>query len=403
MLNAVQSYLKTGRTQEGRNSKVGGLSGMWMLLLAVVLLIVSPTNMIWAQDTDVLQPGGAVVGTIDADIPSASYPFSGQAGDLVMIGAYGITPGMDPNLTLVGPNGQTLAFNNNETFVSFSTAATIVFRLQETGGHTVVVSGTPGDFFLRLSVYESTQATNLELNSSATVALPTAESGQVFAINTDPSQGMSILFEVNSADAGVQIAVRDATGEAVAVLRNSLANACLSFGPGDERYEITVTSLVQTTGTVTMILSNTSCELGAAPVQATREPTAQFTPVPIEGTCAASSPSNVNIRTGAGTDNSVVALLPAEQPIQVIGQNEDGTWYAVQNESLQGWVAASVVFITGPCDDLPVNPVTEAPMETPEATEEPPAEATEEPTPEITEEPTPEVTPEPTPEATESP
>jgi hypothetical protein len=102
---------------------------------------------------------------------------------------------------------------------------------------------------------------------------------------------------------------------------------------------------------------------------------------------------------------SVVALLPANQPIQVIGQNEVSTWYAVQNNFLQGWISASVVGLAGPCEGLVVIPVpTEPPASAtpglPLATATPMATMTATATGEATEEMTPEVTEEPTGEAT---
>jgi uncharacterized protein YraI len=352
-----------------------------------------------------------VVGTIAADNTPVTYSFNGNVGDVVTIRAVGMTLGTNPNLMLLGPAQQPLAFNENEAFAPLSTAAAIVFRLQGTGTHVVRVSGTQGDFVLSLAVRPPIRATNLELDTPAQVALPVAEPAQGFVFNTDPSRVTSLLIDITPADADAQIAVRNATGEAVAVLRNNLVNVCISFGPGDELHEVTVASLPVTTGTVTITLSNASCELGDVPAQVTPVPGIQFTPVPIEGACAASSPRNVNIRSGPSTNFGVVALLPASQPIQVVGQNEDGSWFAVQNEFVQGWIAASVVVLVGPCDNLPVTPIDATPAAsptpglpaftpTPESTAEvtPTVEVTEEPTPEVT--PTVEVTEEPTAEVT---
>jgi uncharacterized protein YraI len=187
---------------------------------------------------------------------------------------------------------------------------------------------------------------------------------------------------------------------------------------GDELHEVTVVALPEVTGTITITLSNAPCELGEAPVQVAPRPARQFVPIPIEGVCAASSPRNVNIRSGPSTAFNVVALLPARQPIQVVGQNEGGSWLAVQSDFVQGWIAASVVVLTGPCDALPVTPLaatpttsptpglpafTATPESTAEVTAEPTDEVTAEPTDEVTAEPTDEVTAEPTAEVTEEP
>ena len=67
------------------------------------------------------------------------------------------------------------------------------------------------------------------------------------------------------------------------------------------------------------------------------------TRIVVEGVCAASSNRNVNIRSGPGTNYARLALLQAGNPIQVTGQSQDGQWFVVQNEFVQGWVAARVV------------------------------------------------------------
>jgi hypothetical protein len=74
----------------------------------------------------------------------------------------------------------------------------------------------------------------------------------------------------------------------------------------------------------------------------------------VEGFCVASSPRNINLRSGPGTNYARLALLQARETIQVIGQSENGQWFVVQNDFLQGWVSALVVSVTGPCSQLPV-------------------------------------------------
>jgi hypothetical protein len=113
--------------------------------------------------------GTVVLGTIPADGSPVTYSFNGNFGDLVTIRAVGVTPGADPNLTLFGPAQQQLAFNDNEPFLPLNTAALVVYRLQASGPHYVLVGGTQGDFLLTLDVRPPMTATTLQLDTPTEV------------------------------------------------------------------------------------------------------------------------------------------------------------------------------------------------------------------------------------------
>jgi uncharacterized protein YraI len=159
--------------------------------------------------------------------------------------------------------------------------------------------------------------------------------------------------------------VRDGTGQIISTLRGNLDSACISVGPGDQLLELTIVALPNITGTITLTLSNAPCDLGEAPVEIPPTPTPAFTPVEVEGICAASSSRNVNIRSGPGTNYARLALLLAGQPIQVTGQSQDSQWFVVQNDFIQGWVSGRVVGVTGPCAQLPVVPAPPLPPASP--------------------------------------
>jgi len=76
------------------------------------------------------------------------------------------------------------------------------------------------------------------------------------------------------------------------------------------------------------------------------EPTATATP-PATPTPAAPqviAASTVNVRGGPGTSYPVVAALPPNVPVAIIGQNEAGTWWQIEGpDGSRGWVAGSVV------------------------------------------------------------
>jgi hypothetical protein len=324
------------------------------LLLLFLFFGVLPFGTTSAQELIPIEYGTAAVNTIPADGSSVGYTFNGNVGDLVTIRAIGISPGADPTLALVGPSQQVQAINDNVLSSPFSTAAQIVFRLQESGPHTIVVGGTPGDFLLTLENRPSTQLVLLQLETPLEITLPVIEPAQTFVFNTDPVFATTVLLDAIPFSLDAYVELRDGTGQVISTLRGNLDNACISVGPGDQLLELSIIALPEVTGAITLTLSNAPCILGEVPVEIPPSPTPEFTPVVIEGVCAASSSRNVNIRSGPGTNYARLALLRAGLPIQVTGQSQDGQWFVVQNEFIQGWVAARVVAVTGPCAQLPV-------------------------------------------------
>ena len=377
---------------------------VWSILITIVLSVLF-LNVVTAQDTIPIDPdtGTAVFGTIDAENPSITYSFEGNAADVVTIRAIGLTTGADPNLALLSPTSVLLATNETDIFLPFGTAAEITSRLDETGTHQIVVSGTPGDFIMTVNFRPVIAISSIEYDTPITVTAASEQNSHVFMFINEPSRTSSLMIDVNTPLSGTQIEIRNTLGDAIATFHSGLYDTCISFPPDDEIYEIIVVSEEEATEDFILNLRDAPCLQTESDTAATQVPPAQFTPVAIEGVCALSSPGNINIRSGAGMTFAVVAILPAFQPIQAIGQNADGSWFAVQNSFVQGWISANVVGQAGPCDALPVIPAQVTPTATLTATAT--GEVTAEPTEEVTAEPTAEVTeePEPTGEVTEEP
>jgi hypothetical protein len=91
----------------------------------------------------------------------------------------------------------------------------------------------------------------------------------------------------------------------------------------------------------------------AAPTD-TPEPTATPSETPVaQPQVSAASP--INVRSGPGTAYPVVSQLQPSQPVDILGRNADKTWWQVLlGNGSEGWVAASVVDVTGPLDDVAV-------------------------------------------------
>ncbi len=79
----------------------------------------------------------------------------------------------------------------------------------------------------------------------------------------------------------------------------------------------------------------------------TSSPT-QTVPPPTSTPVLAYTRTTLNVRSGPGTGYSSLGLLPANQKVQVLGQDGSGAWYLIlypTAESGQGWVAATYIQI----------------------------------------------------------
>ncbi len=365
-----------------------------ILLFILAGLVFVPLGTSFAQDSAVVNYGTSTVGNIPADGASTAFSFTGNAGDLVTARVVGLTPGMDPNLMLSGPSQEMLASNDNTLLLPSASDSEIVSRLMTSGSHTLTISGTAGDFLLWLQVRPPVQTMPLSLDVPTVVALPAQTANQVFVFNTDPSRATTLLIDAEPFNLNAFVEVRDSAGQLISLL-GKVDNACLSFGPGDAVNEVMIHGSAEAVGQVTVTVSDTPCAFAPEPIVYDVQ-TIAFQPIPIANVCAASSYLNVNIRSGPGLNYPIISTLIAYSPIQVIGISQDGNWYAVQWGSFQGWLAASVTFVVGPCDALPVvqppSPPALTPTPgviivtaTPTSTDE--SDATEEPTSEVTAEP----------------
>ncbi len=102
------------------------------------------------------------------------------------------------------------------------------------------------------------------------------------------------------------------------------------------------------------------------------EPTATGTATPVSQP-QASTTSPINVRSGPGTVYPVVAQLQPGRPVDILGRSGDRAWWQVllPNGS-EGWVAASVVDVTGPVDSVAVAVnIPPAPTQAPQPTAAP--------------------------------
>ncbi len=329
---------------------------LWITLL----IIVGVMSLAVAQDSGSLTYGSVVLGNVSTQDAQVRYSFNGTVGDVVTIRVNSASTGMDPNVTLLSPTGETIGINDN-TLLDFSNNAVIFSRLFATGTYTIVVSGSPGDFLVTLDANTAPAVTVLELDSPLNLTLPLVDQAQTFAFNTDPLNATTLLVDANGLDVDAYLEIVDANGERVASLRGDLDNACFSFSPGDELNEVRFAVSPTVAGSFTLTLGRNPCAFASAPQVIQPQPTGTFQITPINGACTIGSRNNFNVRTGPGLMYPILRVWAARQPLQVVGRSQDGQWYTVQVMGVQAWVSASVVVNVGPCDQLAVIPAPPVP------------------------------------------
>lgn len=323
-----------------------------MLVSALIVGLTSAANLS-AQTVVPITPGSAIVGSISATEETVVYNFEGHVGDLVTLRVTALTPGMDPHIEFYGPNQELLFTDSRDSIaLTHSSAVGTVSRLFSTGTYTIEVSGTAGDFVLMTDIQPATRTLPLPLDQPRTLAVPFANNPVIFAFNTNPS--MPITLQVNSepANLNTMVEVRDGAGKLTAFFWGSIDNHCVSLAPGDELFTTTLNTDPEADGNLTLTLSNQPCTVDTSTEGVVS--THRFSPIGIEGVCAASSFNNVNIRSGPGLQFPIIGLWRAGTPIQVVGRSEDGSWFVVQTPFVSGWMSARVVGVIGPCDDLSI-------------------------------------------------
>ncbi|MEM7031251.1 MAG: SH3 domain-containing protein [Chloroflexota bacterium] len=120
----------------------------------------------------------------------------------------------------------------------------------------------------------------------------------------------------------------------------------------------TSTPIPEPTSTPTATLEPTPAPIVTSPTEtSTPEPE----PAPILAVPMVSAvDSNVNLRSGPGTNFERVGVLLQGDSLEIIGRNEDSSWWQVLTEDDVSWIAASVTEASNINDSIPV--VTLAPQ-----------------------------------------
>ncbi len=218
-----------------------------LVIVGAVLLLPAPV-ITQAQIGGSIGYGSSVYGTLAAG-QSLTYSFNGTAGDLVQATIRNWTGTLDPQLVLVGPDGQTVGSSTTNPFSEDNLSAALSLFLPQTGIYSLLASGensTAGDFVLKLYGRGATAATPLGYGQSVDVTIPPNAPDQMFSFD---AQDCPTVFTVANLSEGQPftfpfvVKVRDEQGIQIAQLYGGDAlEDRLILAPDSGHYEVAVSS-----------------------------------------------------------------------------------------------------------------------------------------------------------------
>jgi hypothetical protein len=332
---------------------------LWSSVLTLALLLGlagAPGGAVLAQGGETITYGSSVIGTLTEQNPFVIYAFTANAGDLISVVVTGIAPDVLPSVSLMGPNQSQVAVSRTDSRSAVSgRVARLDYRVVQGGSHSLVVNNTnntPGEFLLSLDGRPSTEGIALTAGATESAAL-TAGSSTLYTFDALPNENLLLALATETQNFAFMAWVYAPNGSLVATLGgDALRAANLSLAPGSGQYEVEIVPLGEAQGTVQVALVGGGGEVAPPPVTPTFTPDVPVaTPTP--AVCQATSTLNVNVRSGPSTLYQAFGSLVSGTTLNVVGRNSDTSWYVVDYNGRQGWVANSVVSIQGPCDALP--------------------------------------------------
>ena len=321
------------------------------LCLALILLVAPPGGALAQGGGESITYGSSVIGSLTAESPFVIYTFNANPGDLISLVLAGLAPEVVPESSLLGPDQRQLALTSNDPFSVGSQLARLDYRIMQGGIHSLIVNNannTPGEFLLLLNGRPGGEATGIAVGSTQTANLPPNTAPGLFSFPASPDSPLTLSLSTSTAGFSFLARVYDPNGNLIAGLAGeALRGVSLNVAPGSGEYVVEIGSLTPNVqGAIMVALTQGSASqpvTGPVPTEEPAEP-----PGTTPSVCQASSTLNVNVRSGPSTDYPAFGSLAAGTALTVVGRNSTTTWYVVDYNGRQGWVANSVVQVERP-------------------------------------------------------
>lgn len=330
-------------------------------ILILLLAMLSLGSIVSAQG-NVVTYGETRTEVLSPEAPQAFYTLQGNAGDVLTVYALGWGVGFKPSITILGPSGQ-IAFTATDPLTPMTNDARATALLTMPGTYTILVGGatpTLGNVTISIQNTAPTIAGSIDA-SPVTIDITPDGVSLAFSATGSPDSATPVTISSSTPDFMFSGYIMAPDGRIINAFDGITSAFTASLPPSAEAYTIVVqASDPAQGGTLTMakgVASATSTTTDVVPA-ATEEVTAGGNQPPANECAAVAGANGTNVRTGPGTEYDILRIMRPGEYLIVTGQNSG--WYT----DGVGWVAASVVNITGPCDSIGVANVTNAPAPT---------------------------------------
>ncbi len=376
----------------------------------LVLLLLTPTLLLAQGTPTPITVGGNQLGEINATTPIAQFSFSANAGARLSIDVLSLSPELAPRFIVKDTVGAVYLSIDNATLLANVSGE---FNVPAAGAYIIEVSSASGagQFVVSLQEAEIPIPPPIALlaNDVVTAQVSPTTPAAAYAFNASPLETLMVFVQSQTPNSGPTVILENAlTGQELGTIHTSLTGGSFTIPPGANSYLLKVLHggsasiesyqlVLVASGQVSISgISGFSLPGGsgggavatvpplptplpapATPIPAgptpTLPPSALLTPLPSVGPCilAPKELLTVNIRSGPGTDNAIVAQLVPNQTLPVIGRLPDSSWWQVNVSGVQAWVAGWVVRLGGDCSGVPIIAPTPAPTPTPSPTPPP--------------------------------
>jgi len=338
----------------------------WSIILIIALLWSS----IASAQGGAITYGETRTEALSAAAPQVLYNLQGNMDEVVTIYVLGWVQEFQPTITVLGPTGQ-LAFTNSDNLTPISNDARVTVKLPQAGNYSILVgSATAGLGNFTIAVRQTTAGISTQLDANpVTINIPPGGESLTYSIPANPNGDIPLTISNGTPDFMYSAQISAPDGRILATFDGSMSTVTVNLPAGTDMYTLVVkasdatmsgTLTISQTGAVAPVTGGGTTD--PAPV-VTEEVTGGNQPPANE--CAAVAGTNgANVRTGPSTDFQVLRVLAPNDFMIVTAQNNG--WYT----DGQGWVAGSVVTLTGPCDNLGIADASAPPP--PTATAVPP-------------------------------
>ena len=222
----------------------------WFKLGLVILgtaLLTPASGITQAQIGGTISYGSTVMGTLSPTVSSLTYSFSGSAGDLVSVEVLPFSGTLDPQASVLGPDGVTLKTQEDDQIITGSHDVYFTLVLPQSAVYSIRVSGqggTIGDFLVTLLGRPPTESVPLMYGVPVQADLPVASPTQHYMFEPTNCPTTLTVSSLSSAELfPFVVRVRTAQGDPVAVLRGgSTLEDRVTVPANSGRYELDVLS-----------------------------------------------------------------------------------------------------------------------------------------------------------------